>query len=283
MEVEKILAKRKLPSGKYEYLCKWKNYKSSANTFEPYDNLSKEAQDYVDNNFIPLAMKRKKKNTLPTVNSLYLTRKKVINDCTDYLAFDHLSDSDIPMRYQYDRSGSQRHAQCDRETKIFHANSVQLEFRYFLMAWLNKFEWLDNDDITDLQYAEIDYLNKKSVIGTHLLCFAIKCYIEHNDYFKQKLLQTRHMNIMTKEIGLDKYATVLQYVRDLLLHNTGDGEHFEAGTIKAIIMHDSQLFLKHPLGKYIQFSDDIGKRRVTHLKVDSGQLSTYDMLQTWMN
>ena len=91
------------------------------------------------------------------------------------------------------------------------------------------------------------------------------------------------MSIMMKGIVVVKYSSVLQYVRDLLLHNTSDGNQFEAGTIKAIIMHNSQLFLKHPLGKYIQFSDGIGKRRVTHLKVDSGQLSTYDMLQTWMN
>ena len=92
------------------------------------------------------------------------------------------------------------------------------------------------------------------------------------------------MNIMIKGNCCNKYTSVLQYVRDLLSHSTNNGDQFNAGVIKAIMMYGRQcIFLKHPLGKYIQFSDDIGKRRVTHLNVDSGQLCTYDMLQTWMN
>ena len=45
-------------------------------------------------------------------------------------------------------------------------------------------------------------------------------------------------------------------------------------------MHDRPCkFLKHPLRKYVQFSDSIGKRRITHLQVDSRQVNSYDMLQ----
>ena len=282
-EVENILAKRKLPSGKYEYLCKWKNYKNSANSFEPYENLSKNAQVYVDSNDIPLAMKSKKKNKLTTVNSLYLTNKKIINDSTDYLALDNSSDSSILMTYNYYQSGNPQHSQYHRATKIFHANSVQLVFRYFLMAWLNRFEWLANGNITDLQRVEEQYLDKSSVIGTHLLCFAIKCYTEYNVHFKHKLIETRNMSIVTKWNCSNKYTSVLQYVRDLLLYNINDGNQFDAGAIKAIMMYDRPCkFLKHPLGKYVQFSDSIGKRRITHLQVDSRQVNTYDMLQKWM-
>ena len=91
------------------------------------------------------------------------------------------------------------------------------------------------------------------------------------------------MNIMIKGNCCNKYTSVLQYVRDLLLHNTSDGDQFEAGVIKAIMMHDRQcIFLKHPLRKYVQFCDSIGKRRITHLHVDSRQLSAYDLLQKRM-
>ena len=56
------------------------------------------------------------------------------------------------------------------------------------------------------------------------------------------------MNIMIKGNCCNKYTSVLQYVRDLLLDNTSDGDQFEAGKIKTIMMHDRQCnFLKHPL------------------------------------
>ena len=145
-------------------------------------------------------MKSKKKNMFTAVNSLYLTNKKIICDSTDYLAFDNSSDSSIRMTYNYYQFGNPQHFQYHRATKIFHANSVQLVFtsRYLFMTWLNRFEWLANDNITDLQRVEQQYLDKSSVIGTHLLCFAIKCYTEYNVHFKHKLIETQDMSIMTK-------------------------------------------------------------------------------------
>jgi hypothetical protein len=52
--VEKVIAYRYSPTGSKEYLLKWKGYKEQDNSWEPYENLNRELQKFVDSSDIDI-------------------------------------------------------------------------------------------------------------------------------------------------------------------------------------------------------------------------------------
>ena len=89
--IEKILKKRSDDNGNVEYLCKWENYPNRHNSWVEEGDLANETREQIEKLDIPSVKPR------PTVLTIKAkkTKKKIIADSTDWLAYRHVFDKPI--------------------------------------------------------------------------------------------------------------------------------------------------------------------------------------------
>ena len=223
--IEKILKKRSDDNGNVEYLCKWENYPNRHNSWVEEGDLANETREQIEKLDIPSVKPR------PTVLTIKAkkTKKKIIADSTDWLAYRHVFDK--PINHCLLVKGN-----------IYNYESHTIEDVYYCLL----FQILGLEEallICDKQPSAYnaylsDYFNLHNImVFNNLILFLTLCIVfKCKQSIEDKLMGTYGQLINSKEINTpENYVNLLMLYREVVRRMQRINVSIDQGVIRSIM------------------------------------------------
>ena len=223
--IEKILKKRSDDNGNVEYLCKWENYPNRHNSWVEEGVLASETREQIEKLDIPSVKPR------PTVLTIKAekTKKKIIADLTDWLAYRHVFDK--PINHCLLVKGNI----CNYES-----HTIEDVYYCLLFQILGLEEALLICDKQPNAYNAYlsDYFNLHNImVFNNLILFLTLCIVfKCKQSIEDKLLGTYGQLINSKELNTpENYVNLLMLYREVVRRMQRINVSIDQGVIRSIM------------------------------------------------